>query len=692
MKTFTASLFLAAVDASHSEQTNPVAKVLDLISDLQQKIIGEGTASQKVYDEFAEWCEDSSKSLDFQIKTGQAQSDALNALLGEEAARIDSLYARIEELAHAMAKDDADLTAATEIRTAEAGDFAAEEAELTDIISTLERAVGILEREMQKSGGASMLQNANAGSIVDALTTMVEASMLSSADVKKLSSLVQSAQESADEDSDDAPGSPAAAMYASHSGNIVDVLSSLLEKAEARLDGARKQETSALYNFGMLKQSLLDQIRFSKKDTAAAKKSLAESQESKATATGDLAVTSKDLAEDFKVRSTLHSDCMMKAQTFELETTSRAEELKSLATAKKVLAASSSGAVRQSYGLDQTSLLQLGRSKLSSRTDLAKYEAVRLVRDMAIKQESKALAQLASRMETAMRSQDGSGEDPFAKVKGLISDMLERLEGEAAADATHQAWCVKQMAESHEKKQDLENTHAKLSTKIDQMNARSTNLKREVAALQSALAGLAKSQQEMNALRASEKGIYEHDRPEMEQGIEGIKLALKILRDYYGSEDFDHVAAEGASEGVIGLMQVIESDFSKGLAEMIAEEESAAAVYDRQSKENAVEKVTKDQSVRYKSKESVRLDKAVSQANSDRSGTQEELDAIVEYLKQLDEACIVQPDTYALRKSRREAELAGLKEALEILEGEGPIALLQGSRHRLRVIRGHGQA
>jgi len=276
-----------------------------------------------------------------------------------------------------------------------------------------------------------------------------------------------------------------------------------------------------------------------------------------------------------------------------------------------------------------------------------------------------------------------------------LSDMLERLESEDATDATQQSWCVQQMAESHAKKEDRENTHAKLSTKIDQMSARSTNLKPEVAALQAQLAGLAKSQQEMNAMRNAEKATYEHDRPEMETGLEGVKTALKILRDYYGNGDFAHVAAEGAGGGVIGLMEVIESDFSKGLAVMITEEESSAAVYDRQTKENAVEKVTKDKSEHYKSAESVRLDKAISQANSDRSGTQSELDAVVGYLKQLHDTCIVQRDskndTYAVRKSRRDSELAGLKEALAILEGEA--VLLQGKRHTtLRVVRGHGRA
>jgi len=226
--------------------------------------------------------------------------------------------------------------------------------------------------------------------------------------------------------------------------------------------------------------------------------------------------------------------------------------------------------------------------------------------------------------------------------------------------------------------------------KLDQMSARSSMLKDEIATLQRELSELAKTQQEMNTLRSEEKATYDHDRPEMEEGLEGIKLALKILRDYYGSEDAAHAVATGAGGGIIGLLGVVESDFSKNLAEMIADEDSAAAMYDRQTKANAVEKVTKDKDVAYKTSETIRLDKAISQASSDRAGTQDELDATLGYLKKLDEMCIVQPDTYAERVKRRTAELAGLKQALEILEGEA--VLLQGRRHTLRIVRGHGQA
>merc|ERR1719329_286220 len=136
-------------------------------------------------------------------------------------------------------------------------------------------------------------------------------------------------------ESDDDAGAPAAEVYGSHSGGIIDTLTGLLDKANAQLADAQSTETNNKNNFDQLKQSLTDDIKYANKDKDGATKGLATSAETKAAAEGDLGVTSKDLAEDVNVLSQLHADCMAKASDFEAETKSRGEELKALAQAKK---------------------------------------------------------------------------------------------------------------------------------------------------------------------------------------------------------------------------------------------------------------------------------------------------------------------------------------------------------------------
>merc|ERR1719502_1994712 len=121
---------------------------------------------------------------------------------------------------------------------------------------------------------------------------------------------------------------------------------------------------------------------------------------------------------------------------------------------------------------------------VNSGADLAKFEAVRFVRDLARKSNSPALAQLASRMSSAMHLSAAAGEDPFAKVKGLITDMIATLESDAEADASHKAYCDKETSETTAKKDELTAESDKLSTKIAQDKASSAKLKEEVATLQ----------------------------------------------------------------------------------------------------------------------------------------------------------------------------------------------------------------
>jgi len=309
---------------------------------------------------------------------------------------------------------------------------------------------------------------------------------------------------------------------------------------------------------------------------------------------------------------------------------------------------------------------------------------VRFVRDLAKKQHSTALSQLASRMTSTIRFASGDKADIFAKVKALITGMVEKLEADAEKDATETAWCDKEMAETTHKIDTRTSETAKLTAKIDSDSAKSKQLKSQVADLQAQLAELTRSQAEMDKVRAEEKALYGSNKAESEKGLAGIKLALKVLNEYY-AKDKSH--ASGDSSGVIGLLEVCESDFSKDLAEMNEAESTAQSAYDSETKENEIAKVLKEQDVKYKTKDAGGLDKNVAELTSDRAGVAEELSAANEYMKQLQARCVAKAETFGERKARREAEITGLKQAAEILENE--TAFIQKGTRTLRGAHKH---
>merc|ERR1712187_1093895 len=99
-----------------------------------------------------------------------------------------------------------------------------------------------------------------------------------------------------------------------------------------------------------------------------------------------------------------------------------------------------------------------------------------------------------------------------------------------------------------------------------------------------------------------EKAVFATVKVDLEDGIKGIQFALKVLRDYYSKDDKQHDAGAGAGTSIIGILEVVESDFSKGLSEATAGEDAAQSVYDEQTKKNAIQKASKEQDKTYKTK------------------------------------------------------------------------------------------
>merc|ERR1719375_1580763 len=204
----------------------------------------------------------------------------------------------------------------------------------------------------------------------------------------------------------------------------------------------------------------------------------------------------------------------------------------------------------------------------------------------------------------------------------------------------------------------------------------------------------------MDSIRAEEKAAFDKAKAELEAGIGGVQKALGVLRDYYGgaallqkANDFDafmqqpaapqkHSKSGGAGGSIIDILEVCESDFTKNLADEETEEADAVAVYEKTTQDNKLAVTMKTQDVKYKTKEFKGLDKSISELSAERDNTNTELSAVLEYYAKIKDRCIAKPETYEERKARREAEIKGLKEALQILEEE--TAFVQRGKHGRR--------
>merc|ERR1719203_2631635 len=251
--------------------------------------------------------------------------------------------------------------------------------------------------------------------------------------------------------------------------------------------------------------------------------------ESKATATKELGTTTQLLSDTQASLSSVQSGCMQLAADHDASVAGRTAELKVIAEAKKILQETGSGAVEESYSF----LQRRSGSALMTSADLKNAEVVRFVRRLAKDQHSEALAQLASKIAAITKYGAAAGDDPFVKVKGLIKDMIAKLEAEAQASADEKAYYDEQIAKTEAKKSELEDDIAKLTAKVDTKSANSARLKEEVKVLQEQLAALAKEQAEMDSLRARENSAYIKAKADLELGLTGVCKAVDLLRKYY---------------------------------------------------------------------------------------------------------------------------------------------------------------
>lgn len=636
-------------------------QALKLLSNLQTQVSEEGKEAEKVFDDEKKLCSGRSRELRHShegVKTELAKSDAELAQANIE---IDTMSTKIEELAVAIASDENDLKEAQKLRDEEASVFVKEEQGLMSTVDALDRALAIVGHEQRKvyKSQALLQMESTATPLVEALSAVVEASAVGAADRQRLQALIQSSQTTvATEDAEDADVDaalgvePSPVAYSSKSGNLVAVLNEVLEKAQGELEKLRREEQEKLHSFQLLKQSLESKMKYLNRDMASAQELQTEASQKKATAEKNYEAAKKSMSEAAGALQDLQESCLKKASEFEKDMQARAEEVQALQEAKN--------AISSKMGSD-VSFLQVGRARgVEAASESAERSgaaaAARSVRRLAVKLDSPVLVELAGRLDYAA----GSGEDPFKKVRGLIEGMIGHLQSEARAEADHQAFCDKEMSVTGIKSADKQDDVDKLGTKIEQGQARLTHLTEQTATLREELTDLAKTQLEMDEVRTKEKALFDKADGNAKDAMEGLRLALQVLRGYYSRLG----DPAGRGKQVVSMLEYAKSDIHRRVTILTGEEEQAVSEYQRVSKDNAVLQGTKQHEVDTYSADATALSKLLNELKSDHISAKEEFDALQEYMTKLQDQCVAKPEPYEERKEKREKEIQGLREAL----------------------------
>merc|ERR1719380_482529 len=238
----------------------------------------------------------------------------------------------------------------------------------------------------------------------------------------------------------------------------------------------------------------------------------------------------------------------------------------------------------------------------------------------------------------------------------------------------------------------------KLKTRIDGAEATIAELTEAVKTLESEIAAIDKAQSEATSIRTKESADNNAAISDFRQSADAVVAAMGVLKSFYegsallqtsskktGRPSFGGAKTDAGS-GIISVLEVAESDFTRLLAETETAEDAAADAYAKQTDENKTSKVTKETDSKAKQSEVKSLTVQLGHSKEDSASTSTELDAVNEYIDKLRPQCEEKAMSYEEKKAAREAEIAGLKEALEILAGDS-IALFQSQKRFLPIRR-----
>jgi chromosome segregation ATPase len=662
------------------------------------KIANDLAAEEKEMAEYTEFCDKESSDKGYAIKTATSKIEDLTATIEKCTSKIPAYEDQIATLGTDVASKQKQLYEATELRSKEKADFDAQEKELVTAIDQLDRAVTIIKREMpsfaQMPAGTKSKKSVEVA--VKVLGKIIDSGRISTSTRRQIEGLLQTGNMESNEFSFRA-GQPQAKQvaYESKSGGIVEKIEEMKEKAEETLTEARSAETKATNDFAMLEQSLNNGITVANDQISTAKSASGLTTEELNKAKEDLGATSAAKAADEKALAELKHECETTAAGWaERQESARAE----MAAINKAIEVLSEGVRVLLQTKSKTRKFSDDSEDTDATTDatqsFARNRLVEKLKGMSKQFGSYALMEMAS----------AAVSDPFVKIRGLIEDMIAKLLKEAQEEATQKAFCDEEMGKSKASEAKKTMTLDKLNSRLDKASARVAELDEAIKTLADEIASLDAATAEATKIRNEEAATNAKAIKDFGDAAAATEKAIKILKDFYdnaaliqtgstvkvhskSSED-DDAPEFGSAKGdagsvIIGILEMSNEDFVKLHSETTTSEEEAQEGYEKMMNDSKASKAAKEAEVKASKSEVKSLKVSLEQYGEDKTMVTTELDAVLEYVDKLKPQCEEKVMSYAEKKARREAEIAGLKEALEILSSE--IALVQKGRSLRRV-------
>eukprot|EP00427_Karlodinium_veneficum_P062463 CAMPEP_0169339716 /NCGR_PEP_ID=MMETSP1017-20121227/18584_1 /TAXON_ID=342587 /ORGANISM="Karlodinium micrum, Strain CCMP2283" /LENGTH=747 /DNA_ID=CAMNT_0009435309 /DNA_START=41 /DNA_END=2281 /DNA_ORIENTATION=- len=682
-----------------------VSKVISMLEDLKKQVLAEGEEEAATYNKFACFCKTTQADKTDAIKTGKDDKTSLVAeinKLTEERSGLDKLIATLNEAIKAaedgMKKATADSDAAHKT-------YSGNEEDMKAAISALNEAI----KALKASKTPSLMQLKSVSETVKQAVFLADVLGIGGDSAKKVATqLLQQSFGDVPVEMED---------YKFHSGSIIETLEKLLASFRKEKSEIDAEETKRVQAYDMLIQEQTDIVKAKTHELDEASKTRAEKIASIGTANQELTTTSATLLSDMEYLDELNSICSQKAKTWDQRSKVRADELNALTQATTIIKSTVSDKTEASTirFVQARSTLHLADAVANSESameaieaevegveedsapvgflqkqSIQKHQPDETARDVVMALLKGKGKQLGSALLTSLATRIAA--DPFAKVKKLIQELIERLLTEAANEASQKGWCDKSIADAKQKRQYAADEVEDLNAKMAKLEGLTAKLGEEIATLKDEIEDLEAAEAKAKKERDEEKAENAATVAEAEAGVIAINQAIEILDKFYktsAKESVDLSLAQGPLDdapkgsfeigeaykgsnaeagGIIGMMEVIQSDFKRTITETTEAEKLAQEQYlaftTETGKALAEKKMAKQENTKLKDDADANFEDA-----EDEMETQTQILATsIKELMELKTSCIDTGMSYADRVAMREEEISALKKALCILQ------------------------
>jgi len=710
------ALLNPAVSVRILSTVTPLEKVLALLEGIQSEVQTEGEAEAASYDKFACFCKDKTKAVSDSILTGKDKIGTLSATIkdstAQKAEKTTDLADR-KQKQESLASELADTTARC---AKEAAEYAANDADLSKAITSLADATAAIETS--KSSGRPTANLVAVKQSVQKSMALAEALKIIDAGPKWGGAMTAFLQEGVD------PSDPS---YKFHSDPILNVLGKLADefkekKSEADAEYAKAKETCADTT-----KDLSDQMAANKRTMAELGTEISGLTSLLAQSRGDLVLSEGTMKDDQLYMKDLTALCEKRAGEWDQRTKLRANELETISQALTILkgnvtaaetvnkrafvqfqsrprtsAASTAsrtrpeegsfsflqGSLENAHRAGAANLAKIGRRGQEALTTEQRQQqllgkALEFLDTESGRLRSTSLASLAAR----------ASADPFLKVKTLIQRLIERLLKEATSEATKKSFCDTDLSKALQDRTFRYEEAMKLNAELRSLEAKRQQLELEIGDLSTSKSSLEDTLANATSDRQVEKELNLADIKTANDGLKAITEAIMILKTFYKEaakatvlvqkaspvdEDNPGAGFEGAyrgkqqaSKGIIGLLEVIKSDFSRTVRKTTKAEEEAAASFVEFDRSSRADIAGKDTKITLDTEDLQTTDSTIQGKMQDLQENMNLVDVALKEVEALKPMCIDTGMSYAERVAQREKEVEALRKAFCMLDDQG---------------------